>query len=160
MTPDPNGRIYFDNAATTPLDSDVFEAMLPYLQGCFGNPSSLYSYGPRSATGGRDGAKVGGVLSWGAEFRAGVYERRHESNKWRSPVRSGELGCTHILYSPTEHHAVLHTVEHYGDGATVTRSELRLLRRGAIDLEHLANELVEQQALGRKCLVLYHACKQ
>ena len=38
-------RIYFDNAATTPLDKEVLEAMMPYLTERFGNPSSIYSYG-------------------------------------------------------------------------------------------------------------------
>ena len=38
-------RIYFDNAATTPIDPLVVEAMLPYLQNHFGNPSSIYSFG-------------------------------------------------------------------------------------------------------------------
>ena len=38
-------RIYFDNAATTPLDKEVLDAMLPYLANHFGNPSSIYSYG-------------------------------------------------------------------------------------------------------------------
>lgn len=35
-------RIYFDNSATTPLDPRVVEAMRPYLDGVFGNPSSLH----------------------------------------------------------------------------------------------------------------------
>ena len=38
-------RIYLDNAATTPLEPLVLEAMMPYLQDHFGNPSSIYSYG-------------------------------------------------------------------------------------------------------------------
>src|SRR4028118_961702 len=38
-------RIYFDNAATTPLDAEVLDAMMPYLSTHFGNPSSIYSYG-------------------------------------------------------------------------------------------------------------------
>jgi len=38
-------RIYFDNAATTPLAPEVLEAMMPYLTEKFGNPSSIYSYG-------------------------------------------------------------------------------------------------------------------
>lgn len=38
-------RIYFDNAATTPLDPAVLDAMMPYLTEKFGNPSSIYSYG-------------------------------------------------------------------------------------------------------------------
>ena len=38
-------RIYFDNAATTPLAPEVLETMMPYLTEKFGNPSSIYSYG-------------------------------------------------------------------------------------------------------------------
>ena len=38
-------RIYLDNAATTSLDPQVLEAMMPYLTEKFGNPSSIYSYG-------------------------------------------------------------------------------------------------------------------
>ena len=44
-------RIYFDNAATTQLDSSVLEAMMPFLTGKFGNPSSIYSYGRESKIG-------------------------------------------------------------------------------------------------------------
>ena len=44
-TPD---RIYFDNAATTALDKEVLDAMLPYMTTHFGNPSSIYSYGRES----------------------------------------------------------------------------------------------------------------
>ena len=38
-------RIYLDNAATTALDKEVLDAMLPYMTTHFGNPSSIYSYG-------------------------------------------------------------------------------------------------------------------
>ncbi|WP_262919272.1 aminotransferase class V-fold PLP-dependent enzyme [Niabella hibiscisoli] len=38
-------RIYLDNAATTSLDKEVLDAMLPYMTTHFGNPSSIYSYG-------------------------------------------------------------------------------------------------------------------
>ena len=40
-----NSRIYFDHSATTPLDPRVLEAMVPYLGGAFGNPSSLHHEG-------------------------------------------------------------------------------------------------------------------
>ena len=38
-------KVYLDNAATTPVDPKVFEAMQPYLKNDFGNPSSTHSYG-------------------------------------------------------------------------------------------------------------------
>ena len=41
-------RIYLDNAATTCLDPQVLDAMMPYLTSCYGNPSSIYSYGRES----------------------------------------------------------------------------------------------------------------
>ena len=41
-------RIYFDNAATTALDPQVLETMMPFLTEKFGNPSSIYSYGRES----------------------------------------------------------------------------------------------------------------
>ena len=41
-------RIYFDNAATTPLAKEVLDTMLPYMTTHFGNPSSIYSYGRES----------------------------------------------------------------------------------------------------------------
>ena len=44
-------RIYLDNAATTALDPEVLEAMMPYLTSQFGNPSSIYSYGRESRMG-------------------------------------------------------------------------------------------------------------
>ncbi|MBK5285070.1 MAG: aminotransferase class V-fold PLP-dependent enzyme, partial [Bacteroidia bacterium] len=44
-------RVYLDNAATTPLDSDVFEAMLPYMKQHFGNPSSIHSFGRKTRAG-------------------------------------------------------------------------------------------------------------
>ncbi|HNL83395.1 MAG TPA: aminotransferase class V-fold PLP-dependent enzyme, partial [Chitinophagaceae bacterium] len=44
-------RIYLDNAATTSLDTEVLNAMMPFLTTNFGNPSSIYSYGRESKLG-------------------------------------------------------------------------------------------------------------
>ena len=41
-------NVYFDNAATTPMDKTVLEKMLPYLEYGFGNPSSTHSYGRKA----------------------------------------------------------------------------------------------------------------
>ena len=41
-------KIYFDNAATTPLDKEVLNEMLPYMTEHFGNPSSIHSFGRKT----------------------------------------------------------------------------------------------------------------
>jgi cysteine desulfurase len=57
MSPLPGNRIYLDHAATTPVDPRVLDAMRPFLEGAFGNPSSLHWWG-REAKKALDGARV------------------------------------------------------------------------------------------------------
>ena len=44
-------RIYLDNAATTPMDNEVLEAMMPFLREEFGNPSSTHGFGRKTKAG-------------------------------------------------------------------------------------------------------------
>src|ERR1700743_3747648 len=106
--------IYLDNAATTVLDEEVLMAMAPYWRITFGNPSSLYSLG-REAKLALEKAReyVEGSLGGGAAtlvFTGGGTE----SNNTAIATAVRHLGCAHILYSPIEHHSVLHAVERYG----------------------------------------------
>jgi cysteine desulfurase len=43
-------KVYLDNAATTPMDPEVLEAMLPFMKDNFGNPSSTHSFGRTTKT--------------------------------------------------------------------------------------------------------------
>src|SRR6476660_5114351 len=110
-----DSRIYFDNAATTPLDKEVLDAMLPYLTDHFGNPSSIYSYGRETRlaieNSRKSVAKILGTKPANIFFTSGGTE----SNNTAISASIRDLGCTHIISSPIEHHAVLHTVEHYCD---------------------------------------------
>src|ERR1700747_2176258 len=105
-------RIYFDNAATTSLDPQVLEAMMPYLTERFGNPSSIYSYGRESRLAIENARKtVAKILhAHPAEifFTSGGTESSHTAIA--ASIR--DLGCRLIITSPLEHHATLHTVEH------------------------------------------------
>lgn len=66
-----------------------------------------------------------------------------------------DLGCRHIITSPIEHHAVLHTVEHFDHRDEVTMSFVKILPDGHIDLEDLEAQLA---ARPERCLVsLMHA---
>jgi cysteine desulfurase len=147
-------RIYFDNAATTPLDKEVLEAMLPYMTSQFGNPSSIYSYGRESRlaieTARKKVAKLLNANPGEIFFTSGGTESNNTAIL--SSVR--DLGCKHIITSCIEHHAVLHTVEHYGCGE-VSHSFVRLHRDGHVDLEDLEAHLADQK---ERCLVtLMHA---
>ena len=136
-------RIYFDNAATTSLDPKVLEAMMPYLTEKFGNPSSIYSYG-REARMAVEQARKSVARDLGARpseifFTSGGTES--SNTVLRAAVY--DLGCKHIISSPIEHHATLHTVEYLKKTAAVTLSYLRILPNGHIDIENLEALLAE-----------------
>jgi cysteine desulfurase len=151
-------RIYFDNAATTPLDKEVLEAMMPYLTDHFGNPSSIYSYGRETRLAVENArksvAKILGTKPANIFFTSGGTE----SNNTAIAASIRDLGCTHIISSPIEHHAVLHTVEHYCSCNQITHSFVKLSDDGAVDYADLEQQLKEHTAAGKKCLVsLMHA---
>ncbi|MCB0715953.1 MAG: cysteine desulfurase [Chitinophagaceae bacterium] len=148
-------RIYFDNAATTSLDSAVLEAMLPYMTTQFGNPSSIYSYGRETRlaieNARKSVAKILNAHPGEIFFTSGGTESNNTAIL--SAIR--DLKCTHIISSPIEHHAVLHTVEYYGSTDTVTHSFVKLLPNGQVDLQDLEQQLASRDA---RCLVsLMHA---
>ncbi len=151
-------RIYLDNAATTALDKEVLEAMLPYMTDHFGNPSSIYSYGRETRlaieNARKSVAKILGVRPGSIFFTSGGTE----SNNTAIAASIRDLGCTHIISSAIEHHAVLHTVEHYGHANNISTSFVALKKDGSVDLNNLEQQLLEFTAAGKKCLVtLMHA---
>ncbi|HWJ92728.1 MAG TPA: aminotransferase class V-fold PLP-dependent enzyme, partial [Flavisolibacter sp.] len=151
-------RIYFDNAATTALDKEVLEAMLPYMTEHFGNPSSIYSYGRETRLAIENArktvARALGVRPGSIFFTSGGTE----SNNTAIATSIRDLGCSHIITSPIEHHAVLHTVEHYGHSHDVSTSFVALKEDGHTDLKDLEEQLSDQLMKGKKCLVsLMHA---
>jgi cysteine desulfurase len=147
-------RIYLDNAATTQLDKEVLEAMLPYMTTYFGNPSSIYSYGRETRlaieTARKTVAKLLNAHPGEIFFTSGGTE----SNNTAIAAAIRDLNCKHIISSPIEHHAVLHTVEHYGCGE-VSYSFVKLLSNGHVDLKDLEEQLASHED---RCLVtLMHA---
>lgn len=130
-------RIYFDNAATTSLDPKVLEAMMPYLTEKFGNPSSIYSYGRESRMAieqaRKSVAKILGAKPAEIFFTSGGTE----SSNTVLNASIYDLECKHIISSPIEHHATLHTVEHLAKTANVQLSYVKVLPNGHIDISHL-----------------------
>ncbi len=148
-------RIYFDNAATTPLDKEVLEAMLPYMTEKFGNPSAIYSYGRETRLAIENARKSVARLLNAHPGEIFFTSGGTESNNTAILSAIRDLGCKHIITSPIEHHAVLHTVEHYDHTGDVSSSYVQLLANGHIDLDDLEEQLATHE---ERCLVsLMHA---
>ena len=106
--------IYTDNAATTRMSDTAVAAMLPCLQGNYGNPSSLHSVGQQAAEA-LQGARETVAKCLGCDpkeiiFTSGGSEADNQA--LLSAARFGALkGKKHILSTAFEHHAVLHTLK-------------------------------------------------
>src|SRR5258708_4452392 len=105
--------IYLDHAATTPLDPEVLDFMMPFFGELYGNPSSIYSIG-RKARSALDDARdviAGGLGCQAREliFRAGGSESANLAIRGVA-ARNRDRG-KHIICSQVEHHAVLHTCQ-------------------------------------------------
>lgn len=143
-------RIYLDHAASTPLDSEVLQIMLPYFSETFGNANSQHYFG-RKAMAALDtargtiarliGAKDGEVFftSGGTEadnlavFGAARAQKKRGRNK--------------IFISSAEHHAVIEPAEKLAAEEDFETCLIPIDRHGKIDLEYLRNNVDEHTAL-------------
>ena len=136
------GRVYLDHAATTPLDSRVLDAMLPYLRDVWGNPSSIYLEG-REARKALEAARRSVAECLGARpsdivFTSGGSESDNAAIRGAAfaSLRRGR----HLITTAIEHHAVLHTVEQLErEGFTATY--LPVDGEGFVDPETLRRAL-------------------
>jgi cysteine desulfurase len=148
-------RIYFDNAATTSLDPQVLEAMMPYLTEKFGNASSIYSYGRESKTAIELARKAVAKILNAHPAEIFFTSGGTESSNTVINAAVKDLGCTHIITSPIEHHATLHTVEYLHKLGLVKLSFVKLLPGGHIDLTDLESLLLSNKE--KTLVTLMHA---
>ena len=148
------GRIYFDNAATTALDPEVLDAMMPYLTEKFGNPSSIYSYGRETKMAIENARKTVAKLLNCNPGEIFFTSGGTESSNTAINASIRDLGCKHIITSPIEHHATLHTVEMLEKNGAAKLSFVKLTEKGHVDMDDLEQLLANSE----KCLVtLMHA---
>lgn len=154
--------IYLDNAATTPLDPEVREAMRPWLEDDFGNPSSRHRLGVRAAQA-IDAARAAVARATGARradvvFTSGGTEANNIAvlGAARARAKHGR----HVVIGATEHPCVREAaLALRGEGFTV--DELTLTSNGAVDLEHAAacvrsdTVLVAQMLVQNECGSIY-----
>src|SRR5919106_3041514 len=144
--------IYLDYNATTPLCDAAREAMLPYLDGKFGNPSSVHAAG-REARAAIDDARDSLAALLHAKpseiiFTSGATEScnggvpgraRSCSGGGRPAVASAKMG--HIISNKAEHHAVLNAVEHLENREGFEVTWLNVSKNGMVDLDQLADSI-------------------
>lgn len=148
-------RIYFDNAATTPLDTDVLDAMMPYLTNCFGNPSSIYSYGRESRLAIENARKTVAKILNAHPAEIFFTSGGTESSNTAITASVRDLGCKQIITSPIEHHATLHTVERLHQTGEAQLHYVKVLPNGHIDLEDL--ERLLSDTAEKSLVTLMHA---
>ena len=130
-------RIYFDNAATTPIDPSVIAAMTDALTTLYGNPSSIHADGRNARAAIEEarkkvakliGASIGEVF-----FTSGGTEANNMVLK--NAVR--DLGIQRIVSSPIEHHAVLHTLNSLKITTDIVVEMVEIDEKGHVFLENL-----------------------
>jgi len=147
-------RIYLDNAATSPLDPEVLDAMIPVMRDLYGNPSSTHGHGRKvRALMEEDRGSIAKLLNCQPSeifFTSGGTEA--DNLALRSAVMY--KGIKNIITSPIEHHAVLHTAEELHKTGMAEMHLLRLTENGHVDLDHLQTLL---KALPNSLVSLMHA---
>lgn len=106
-------KIYADNAATTRMSRTAIEAMIPYMENVYGNPSSLYSIGQEAKEAlDRAREQVAAVINADPGeilFTSGGSEADNQALRSAAAI-GARKGKRHIISSAFEHHAILHTL--------------------------------------------------
>ena len=145
--------VYFDSAATTPLDASILKKMLPYLKDKYGNPSSLHKFGREAAEAVDEarqqvakflGCKETEVIFTGSASESDNLAIRGLIKALRDRKREGEK--IHIITSSIEHKAVLETCKDLEDEG-VRVSYLPVGPDGLINLDDLEAEITPETDL-------------
>ncbi len=130
-------RIYLDNAATTSLDPLVLAAMSPFFESHFGNPSSIHASGREARTAVENARKTISKLLHCSPSEIFFTSGATEADNMALAGSIFSSGVRHIITSPIEHHAVLHTAEWWAKKGHVNLHLVQLDGKGHIDLTHL-----------------------
>jgi cysteine desulfurase len=135
--------IYLDNAATTPLDSRVFEVMKPYYLEHFGNPSSTYGLG-RQAKVAIEAARKSIAKQLNCQSSEIFFTScATEANNSVINGVVDRFGIKHIITSRLEHHAVLYPIDNLKNKGLLEVHFVRNNEEGDLDLNHLEALLKE-----------------
>lgn len=147
--------VYLDNAATTSLDPEVLNAMMPYFTELYGNPSSQHSVGRSVRSAIEDARKKIAHLINAQPGDIVFTSGGTESNNTILKGAVRDLGVKHIIISAIEHHCVSHTVEYLEKTGQIKLTVLPVDENGKVMISELEKALADSK---EKTLVsLIHA---
>ena len=154
MTSTAFAPVYLDNAATTRLDPDVLEAMLPLMTEQFGNPSSIHTHGRKVRSAIEKARKTVAQLLNTSPAEIFFTSGGTEADNTAIMGSIDTYGITHAITSPLEHHAVLHTLEYAEKRRPSSRGPssqglqvdmVTIGPDGTLDLSHLEQLLAQNR---------------
>ncbi|GAB3315585.1 cysteine desulfurase family protein [Hymenobacter humi] len=153
-SPSTPAYVYFDNAATTPLDPEVLDAMLPFLSQHYGNPSSLHGPGRQVRAAIENARKTVAHLINAAPAEISFTSGGTEADNYATFGSIRTFGLKHAITSPLEHHAVLHPLQALAKQGEIELHYVKHDAQGTLDLGHLEELLATQS---RTFVSLMHA---
>ncbi|MCD8738968.1 cysteine desulfurase [Mucilaginibacter roseus] len=147
-------RVYFDNAATTPLDPEVLKEMYKVMESQFGNPSSIHAHGREARTLIERARKT--IANLLHTSPAEIFFTSGGTEADNTAIKCGivDHGLKHAITSRLEHHAVLHTLEAMEKTGIIKLSFVDTDHKGNIDYAHLEKLLQDNE---RSFVSLMHA---
>ncbi len=130
-------NIYFDNAATTPLRTEVISSISEVMQECFGNPSSTHAFGRTAKTHIETARKEIAKQINAAPHEIIFTSGGTESDNMILHCAVKDLGVKRIISSPIEHHAVLHAIEALEEVFGISTAYVKTDDKGVVDLGDL-----------------------
>ena len=140
--------IYLDNAATTKVDHEVFEAMKPYFEELYGNASSIYTFAGKATRAVNDARQTVADFLGAQPKEIYFTSGGSESDNWalKAVAEAKKSKGKHIITSKIEHHAILHTCEYLEkNGYEVTY--VNVDENGVIKLDELKAAIREDTIL-------------
>ncbi len=142
-------QVYVDNAATTKMSQTAIQAMLPYFEEIYGNPSSLHTPGQKAKEA-LEAARADVAACLGADPREIYFTSGGSEADNQAILSAAKLGARkgkkHIISTAFEHHAVLHTLEKLEkEGYTVTY--LDVTHNHNVDAQQVKDALREDTCL-------------
>lgn len=147
-------KVYLDNAATTKIDNEVVEAMLPFLREEFGNPSSIHSFGRKTRSAIENARKTVAKLLNVSPAEIFFTSGGTEADNTAIVQSIATHNIKHAITSKIEHHAVEHTLHVLEKEGKIKLSWVAIDDKGNIDLAHLEELLKNNE---RSFVSLMHA---